>query len=562
MYYKILPLLVAVILIAGCKKESAVSKSPQVTPVQGTIKADWGDTITIAGQNLPAETSVLFGTVSGKVISNNGQQLRCVVPFFNDAPTISVFINFNGQSTVLTNYLTLNAPVISSFTPTQSIGDTIIINGDHFSSTAQVNFGGVAARITSTSKKQLGVVVPGNIRSVNTAISVTSQLQTTTAATNFVVLKPVITSITPSAFIGDQLTITGKYFDLSGPYLLTLDGVPVPDAVVDKSHITFNLPYKTYPNRKTTITLKLLEYAITYPIDVTVKNNWVMVKQGIPFTAYNAIPITIGPDVYVVAPQKNTAGQTFYLWHFNQTDFSWSTVGSQITFINGNYRTGTNGTKIYLYNSAGANTFYEGDPATGIWTAKANFIGPQRNNPAMFGIGGNLYMGSGQRFVNNQSQSIDDWYVYKPGTNTWQQIADMRTGFQLNYPMSGAQAAVINNIAYVVCGGWFYDYKYNVATNIWTPMQNMLEPRVQAGVVTYNQKIYTLKGYVVQNVGNSNRDVFSYDPVTDNWAYEPFDVDPFDDELSIGFVAGGKMYMLSYDSFDVNNNLYEALTLP
>ncbi len=57
---KLLPILVMVLLISACKKENTVTKIPQVNPVQGTIKADWGDTITISGKNLPSGVNISF----------------------------------------------------------------------------------------------------------------------------------------------------------------------------------------------------------------------------------------------------------------------------------------------------------------------------------------------------------------------------------------------------------------------------------------------------------------------------------------------------------------------
>ncbi|MDB5137434.1 MAG: nanM [Mucilaginibacter sp.] len=563
MYKKLLSLLAIVAFIAACKKDSIGSKDPQINPVQGTIKVDWGDTITIAGKNLPSGATVFFDQVQAQVISNNGQALKCVVPYFNTTPTVSVFIKFDTQSIEMTNYVTLNAPVISSFTPTEALGDTITIKGDHFNSAGMdVTFGGAESRIIAASKTMLSVIVPDDIKSVHTTITVKSQLQTATSTSAFEVLKPVITSITPAEFIGNNIIITGKYFDVRGPFEVDLDGVPTPHSGVDKQHIAVVLPYKAYPHRKTTVTLKLLEYTIPYPLDVSIKDNWVMVTQGIPFSAYNATPLNVGSDVYIVAAQKGTSGQKVFLWHFNQADYSWAMVGGQLTFTNGSFSTGTDGSKIYLYSADGSNTFYACDPGAGTWTQKANFIGTLRYGPAMFSIGGKIYVGSGQHFVGNQSESIDDWYAYTPGNNTWARIADMRTGLELSYPMQNAQSVVINNIAYVVCGGWFFDYKYNPSTNTWTPMQNMLEPRVQAGVVTYNQKIYTLKGYIVQNLGNDNRNVFSYDPVADTWTFEPRTIDPNGDTLNMAFATGGKIYMLTYDNSEFQNNLYEALTLP
>lgn len=568
MLKRLVPVIAVILLIAACKRNDSENKLPQINPVQGTINADWGDTITIVGKNLPPDTKVYFGTTQSNaqqsnIISNNGSLVRCVVPVFTLAPTFSVYVQYGPQTTELTNYLTLNAPVISSFTHTQAIGDTVTITGDHFSNgyICNVNFGSASANIVGLSKKMLKVVVPDQIQHVHTIIHVTSQLQTVATVDSFTITKPVITNITPGALIGTKVTITGKY--LQPLTTVHLDGVQVSSYVNNSQQIIFTVPYKTYPHRKFTVALKLLEYTIPYPDDINIQDNWVMVNQGVPFVAYNVTPLNVGSSVYVVAPEKPLGSTNLYLWRFNQADFSWAKVGSQITAISGAYSAGTDGKNIYLYNTLGPNTFYVCNPNSGVCTAKANFPGIQRSGAAMFSIDGKIYLGAGSYYLNNNLQSIDDWYAYTPGSDSWSRIADMRQGFANSYPMSLAQSVVINNTAYVVCGGWFFDYKYNASANTWSPMQNMLEPRTQAGIVVYNNKIYTLKGYIVQNVGNDNRDVFRYDPVSDQWQYVPFDIDPYKGtEMNFAFVTGGRIYMLSYNTYGAQENLYEGVTLP
>ncbi|GGH14183.1 IPT/TIG domain-containing protein [Mucilaginibacter phyllosphaerae] len=564
MFKRLLFVIAVAFFVNACKKDAPESKLPSVNPVQGTVKADWGDTITITGNNLPTDTKVRFGENTAVVVSNNGKELRCIVPVsIADSITTTVYLQYNGQTVGLKDYVTLNAPVITSFTPTQAIGDTVVIKGAHFNYfRLLVKFGNADARVVSWSKSQLKVLVPDEIKSIHSAISVTSQVQTVVASNpQFEVLKPVITSVTPEAFIGDEIVIKGKYFHPLGPFAVTLDGKPAGASVTDNGTISFKLPYQAYPGRKTTVKVKLLEYEVTYPVDIKIKNNWVLVHEGLPFSAYYATPLTVGANVYLVAPLKNSNGEGVYLWRFNQADFSWTRVGNMLPDP-GDFRVGTNGRKIYLYNSLSATNFYECEPSNGTWIARANYSGPARRESALFSLGGKIYLGAGYHYIGNDRKGLDDWYVYTPGANSWLRIADMRTGYEDNYPMSSAATVVINNEAYVLCGGWFYDYKYNPVNDKWTALENMMEPRRQAGVVVYKNKIYTIKGFLVQNVGNSNRDIFSFDPAANHWAYEPVDINPFDDELNVAFTVGGKIYMLSYDSSEFRNNLYEAISLP
>jgi hypothetical protein len=560
MYKNLLPILGLVLLIAACKKENSGPKTPQVNPVQGTIKADWGDTISFSGKNLPADVNIFFNNTPSRIVSNDGQQVRCIVPVFSTQITASVLIKYSTDSIQLKNYITLNAPVITSFTATQVLGDTVVIKGDHFNSfNLQVKFGDAPASAVLVSKTQLKAVVPNEIKSTHIPISVTSQLQTVTTTSNFELLKPVITAVTPGGFIGDVITVTIPLFRPLAAYSIYLDNQLVSYQAKNVGSFTFQLPYKIYLHHKTTLSLRFLDYIITWPTDLVIKDNWVMVSDSIPYSVQGSFPLSIGAELYTLARKKVTdPDQSFYLWHLNQNDFSWTQVGSQIAIPL--VCAGTNGSKIYLYTPFGTSNFYECDPATAVCTAKANFPGQTRFQPSMFGAGGKLYIGAGLQTGTGVLYPTDDWYAYTPSTDQWVRIADMRVG--ATDAVQGAQIGVINNTAYLVCGEGYNCYQYNIATNIWSTMPDMIEERSHCGVVVYNQKLYTLKGMDYPVNGDLSHDVFRYDPSTNQWAYVPLRIDPNQLEENVTFVTGGKIYMVTYDAYGLTNKVYEGTSLP
>jgi hypothetical protein len=560
MYKKLLPILGVVLLIAACKKENSGPKTPQVNPVQGTIKADWGDTITFSGKNLPADVNISFDKIPSRIVSNDGQQVRCVVPFFNTELTASVLIKYGTDSTLLNNYITLNAPLITSFTATQALGDTVVIKGDHFNNfNLQVKFGDAPANVVLVSKKALKAVVPNEIKSTHTPISVTSQLQTVTTTSSFELLKPVITGVTPGGFIGDVITVTNPQFRPLSAYKVYLDNQLVSYQTKNVGSFTFQLPYKVYLHHKTTLSLRFLDYNITWPTDLVIKDNWVMVSDSVPYSVQGSFPLNIGAELYTLARKKVTnPDQSFYLWHLNQNDFSWTQVGSQINIPLA--CAATNGSKIYLYTPFGTVNFYECDPATAVCTTNANFPGQTRFGPSMFSAGGKLYIGAGLQTGTGVLYPTDDWYAYTPSTDQWTRVADMRSG--ATDAVQGAQAAVINNAAYLVCGEGYKCYQYNVAANTWSTMPDMIEERSHCGVVVYNQKLYTLKGMDYPDNGDLSHDLFRYDPASNQWAYVPFRIDPSQLEQNVAFVTGGKIYMLTYDAYGLTNKLYEGTSLP
>jgi N-acetylneuraminic acid mutarotase len=176
----------------------------------------------------------------------------------------------------------------------------------------------------------------------------------------------------------------------------------------------------------------------------------------------------------------------------------------------------------------------------------------------MFSAGGKLYIGAGLQTGTGVLYPTDDWYAYTPSTDQWTRVADMRSG--ATDAVQGAQAAVINNTAYLVCGEGYKCYQYNVATNTWSTMPDMIEERSHAGVAVYNQKLYTLKGLDYPDNGDISHDVFRYDPASNQWAYVPFRIDPSQLEENVAFVTGGKIYMLTYDAYGLTNKLYEGTT--
>jgi N-acetylneuraminic acid mutarotase len=559
MYKKLLPVLVVVLLNAACKKEGSVTKTPQVNPVQGTIKADWGDTITISGKNLPPDVAISFNKIPSLIVSNDGQNVRCVIPVFSPALTASVLIKYSADSTLLKDYITLNAPIISSFTATQALGDTVVIKGDHFHIyNLQVKFGDAPASVVLVSKKLLKAVVPNEIKNTRTSLTVNSQLQTATASSSFVLLKPAITAVTPGAFIGGIITVTIPQFRPLAAYTVYLDNQLVSYQSKNVGSFTIQLPYKVYAHHKTTLSMRFLDYNITWPTDIVIKDNWVMVSDTIPFSAQGSFPLNIGAELYTLARMKvNDPDQSTYLWHLNQNDYSWSQVGRIPVPV---YRAAANGSKIYFYTEAGPNNFYECDPVTAACTAKANFIGQPRFQPSIFYASGKLYIGAGLQEGTGALYPTDDWYAYTPSTNQWTRMADMRVG--ATDAVQSAHVAVINNIAYLVGGEGYKCYRYAVATNTWSTMPDMIETRVDVGVVVYNQKLYTLKGGDYPDNGDLSHDVFRYDPISNQWAYVPFQIDPYQLEDNVAFVTGGKIYMLSYDAYGLKNKLYEGTSLP
>jgi hypothetical protein len=146
------------------------------------------------------------------------------------------------------------------------------------------------------------------------------------------------------------------------------------------------VPNAPYPLGKATITLKMLDYTVTYSADMVIKDKWLLVSK-VPFNDYgSAGAFTINNTSYVIASSQDYLNNQQFLWKFNPTDFSWQQI--VIPFTCTNAKVTTNGNKAYLYTSSATNNFYEFDPATNQWTKKTDYpVVAVRQSGAMFAIG-------------------------------------------------------------------------------------------------------------------------------------------------------------------------------
>jgi len=160
----------------------------------------------------------------------------------------------------------------------------------------------------------------------------------------------------------------------------------------------------------------------------------------------------------------------------------------------------------YNYNHQ---DWWEYDPATNVWTQKANFIGVGRNGASSFVIGTDGYVGTGWT-----PSATSTFYKYNSLTNTWSQIATF-----IGAPRYDASAFAIGNKGYIGLGfsPYFNDfYEYDPALNSWTQKANFPGGARQ----TASQFVINGIGYV--GTGDTQftwyyGDLWAYDPALNTW---------------------------------------------
>jgi len=219
--------------------------------------------------------------------------------------------------------------------------------------------------------------------------------------------------------------------------------------------------------------------------------------------------------------------------------------------------------------------FYEYDPATNVFTRKANLPDPLgqggRAGDVSFSIGNKGYWGTGSNDQNfNSPTTYDDFYEYDPSTDTWTQKANVGGSAR-----SAGVGFSIGNLGYIGMGAGPIDrssgtpnypflkdfWQYDPSTDTWTQKADFGGGTVVgAAGFTILDKGYAGSGQIGacgQCGFKPSADFWQYDPATDQWRQiagfvkqEPIN--------GIRFSVNGKGYL---GPNSVSNNIWEYDTL-
>ena len=159
------------------------------------------------------------------------------------------------------------------------------------------------------------------------------------------------------------------------------------------------------------------------------------------------------------------------------------------------------------------NDLWEFDPATGIWSQKADFGGGNIYGPAVFVINNTPYVCTGTN-INNQFKNFV--WAYDAQNNSWTQ--------KNNFPGTsryGAYAFSLGTKGYIGMGqnaGSLNDFwEYEPTTDSWTQRTNFASgSRYGAIAFSINGKGYAGFGSSQGNTINYN-DFYEYEPTTFSW---------------------------------------------
>jgi len=186
------------------------------------------------------------------------------------------------------------------------------------------------------------------------------------------------------------------------------------------------------------------------------------------------------------------------------------------------------------------NTCWAWDQTTNTWTAKASFPSHRRLNSSAFAINGKGYVGLGVDVDVNTYPYMKDWWEYDPVADSWSRKKDFPGGAREYAP-----AFAVGNYGYI-CGGMKATsgedlWRYDPSTDTWlqktTPPTTGLAGGIGlSGVVNGG----TPTGFVVQGISHG---CLEYTPATDKWGILPDVPGASARYNAAGFMIGRSLYV-------------------
>ncbi len=514
--------------------ESSGSAAPIISsffPKEGT----WGDTVTVRGKYFssnPKRMLVKFGTFNSKVITSSDSIVKCIVPDNIGDESVKISVTVSGKTTQSINSYALIRPSISGFFPTTgTFNDVVTITGSGFSSVKEwnvVKFNQNLAEVIEANSTSLRVKVPALVKERENTISVTVRLKTEQAIAKFIILTPIISSISvSSALIGETIAIEGNNFNpITTENTVLFGDLKAEIKNATKTNLLVEIPNGIYRDRVLKIKVKVTDQEATATNFFTLKNSWIQ-KQALPadgmvgFLSNNKILLGLGLTF-------NTVNSEFL--EYNSVNNSWSPAfvfpGSgrflPFSFLIGDY--------FYVGSGFDGSTtfsdFWRYSLISKSWEEIAEL-------PEEFSSRNGKYLSftlNGRGYIIFGDDPSNFW-EYAPSTGSWTKKSDIQWGAAGAVPLS---SFILGNTLYL----YFFDnsssnlfYSYNQATDTWT---SKTEINLDG---TYNSASFSIGGFGYLVLGNGT--VHKYDPALDSWKML---------EETIVFTTGG--------SFVVNNKGY------
>jgi hypothetical protein len=193
------------------------SVSPNSGPVAG------GNIVVINGSHFVDATAVTFGSTAATpfIVVSDSQIYAVVPPGPSSGGVVNVLVTSSSGTSAPVTYTYIPAPIVVSVSPTSGPttgGNSVAINGSHFTGATAVTFGTTAATSFSFVSDTLinAVVPPGPIGGGSVSVRVTSPGGTSAPGVTYTYIPaPIVTSVSPTSGPvagGNTVFIIGSHF--------------------------------------------------------------------------------------------------------------------------------------------------------------------------------------------------------------------------------------------------------------------------------------------------------------------------------------------------------------
>ncbi|MCB0473655.1 MAG: IPT/TIG domain-containing protein, partial [Flavobacteriaceae bacterium] len=176
-------------------------------------------TITISGEHFRIDkTQVYFNNIEAKITSINNTQIATVIPPGLKDKNVEIKVIVASQKVISNQYFISDVPQIAAINPKNGTwNDIITIEGNNFSKDISLNtvrFDETVAEIVEANQTSLKVMVPANLLTETSKISVEVRTQIGASGEDFTLNQPEIISFDPMlATFRDTVTISGQNFN-------------------------------------------------------------------------------------------------------------------------------------------------------------------------------------------------------------------------------------------------------------------------------------------------------------------------------------------------------------
>jgi hypothetical protein len=285
------------------------SEAPVITDFDKK-SGTWGDTITITGKNFrykKEEVRVQLGDLYISVLSSTDTTIKIIVPFsfYSNSEKTNIRVTIEGNTATSTDQFTYLKPQITSIHPLLgTFNDTIEITGNNFSISRDTNvnkisFNGMAGEIVYATRSKLKVLVPVNLSSKVSNISIPGPLANTIFGNPFILKDMIISGFEPDTVfhLNDEITIKGQNFNpipqntsilLKGKLAQVIEASSNQLKVRFPSEIITNQSISMMDTAKITVKTQLQNINTSKALQIWYKSRWTKLRD---FPGYNTVEL-------------------------------------------------------------------------------------------------------------------------------------------------------------------------------------------------------------------------------------------------------------------------------